>query len=91
MLWVRYHVEIEDGPARYLLRLARGDKAAARRITAAIDALAEHPRPANGTKLVGSEGWRIRVGDYRVIYAIDDSICVVAIVKIGHRRDIYER
>ena len=56
-----------------------------------IDALGLDPRPANGTKLVGSDGWRIRVGDYRVVYAIDDSVRVVSIVEVGRRRDVYER
>lgn len=85
-----YHVEIEHSASRTLLRIARGDRAAARRIDSAIKALAEDPRPAGALKLVGTGGWRIRIGDYRVVYAIEDAVLAVTIVKIGHRRDVYE-
>jgi len=55
----------------------------------AIDELAEDPRPRNSRKLRGKEGWRIRVGDYRAIYEIDDEAREVLILDIGHRRNIY--
>ncbi len=58
-------------------------------IRAALDALGDHPRPVGSTKLSGSKLWRIRVGAYRVIYAIDDEQRVVTVLKIGHRRDVY--
>ncbi|WP_254052960.1 type II toxin-antitoxin system RelE/ParE family toxin [Microcystis sp. MC19] len=54
-----------------------------------IRALADNPRPAGCLKLTGREGWRIRIGVYRVIYAIDDSAKKVIILDIGHRKDIY--
>ena len=64
----------------------------ARRIYEKTEMLAENPRPAGCKKLVGSkeEMWRIRLGDYRVLYTIDDQIKIVDIRKIGHRRDIYQ-
>jgi mRNA interferase RelE/StbE len=40
-------------------------------------------------KLVGSESWRIRVGDYRIIYDIQDSFLIITVIKIGHRREVY--
>ena len=55
----------------------------------AIDELAENPRPRNSRKLRGKEGWRIRVGDYRVIYEIDDEAQEVLVLDVGHRRDVY--
>ncbi|WNZ23857.1 MAG: type II toxin-antitoxin system RelE family toxin [Leptolyngbya sp. IPPAS B-1204] len=55
----------------------------------AVRALAEDPRPSGCQKLKGREGWRIRVGDYRVIYEIDDEQQMILVVHIGHRRDIY--
>ncbi len=55
----------------------------------AIDELAENPRPRNSRKLRGKEGWRIRIGDYRAIYEIDDEAREVLVLDIGHRRDIY--
>lgn len=63
-----------------------------RRISKAIDALAENPKPVGSKKLEGQREalWRIRVGDYRVIYLVEDVIKIVEIRRIGHRKDIYE-
>ena len=55
----------------------------------AIRALAHAPRPIGSKKLRGRSGWRIRVGHYRVIYEIDDTNCVITIMRVGHRREIY--
>ncbi|HEX8474869.1 MAG TPA: type II toxin-antitoxin system RelE/ParE family toxin [Pyrinomonadaceae bacterium] len=69
--------------------LANLPKADYERIRDAVAALAENPRPSSCKKLVGREGWRIRVGDYRAIYEIDDDKQKVTILHIGHRRDVY--
>lgn len=61
------------------------------RVRAALRALAENPRPSGCLKLVGREGWCLRVGRYRVIYEIDDASCIVTILDVAHRRDIYQR
>ena len=55
-----------------------------------IESLATDPRPPGVVKLEGTEnGYRIRIGDYRVLYEIHDAVLRVAVVKVGHRRDIY--
>jgi len=59
------------------------------RLGARIDALADDPRPPSATKLVGSEYWRVRVGDYRVVYDIHDDELIVLVVRIAHRREVY--
>ena len=60
------------------------------RIIAAIQALAKAPRPPGSRKLAGSENdWRIRVGDYRIIYEIDDASGEVRINRVRHRREVY--
>ena len=59
------------------------------RTKAAIEALRENPRPTGCTKLSGREGWRIRIGNYRVIYEVDDAAGSVMILHVGHRRDVY--
>lgn len=60
------------------------------RILPHIESLAYEPRPNGAKKLVADEElWRIRVGLYRVVYAIRDSVLVVLVVKVGHRRDVY--
>jgi mRNA interferase RelE/StbE len=69
--------------------LAGLPKADYERVRDAVAALAEDPRPAGCKKLVGREGWRIRSGDYRVIYEIDDAQRNITILHVGHRRDVY--
>ena len=55
-----------------------------------IDALVSNPRPVGCRKLYGSENaYRIRIGDYRVIYTVDDDVLVVAIERVRHRREVY--
>lgn len=59
------------------------------RVRDAMGALATNPRPTGCKKLVGREGWRIRSGNYRVIYEIDDAQQKVTVLHVGHRRDVY--
>ena len=60
------------------------------RIARRIDGLAREPRPSGVRKLAGSDDvYRLRVGDYRVLYTIEDRVVTVSIVRVGHRRDIY--
>lgn len=58
-------------------------------IVTAIRSLADVPRPPRCAKLTGREGWRIRIGEYRVIYEIDDAQQTITILHIGNRRDVY--
>jgi mRNA interferase RelE/StbE len=62
-----------------------------KRIAAAIDDLTINPRPTGSKKLIGQKEplWRIRVGDYRVIYWVEDEIKIVEIRRVGNRKDIY--
>ena len=70
--------------------LAALDPPVARRVLAAIERLKANPRPPDCVKLTGSENdWRIRVGDWRVVYRIDDARQLVEITIIAHRRDVY--
>lgn len=59
------------------------------RMRDAVMALAENPRPAGCKKLTGREGWRIRSGDYRAIYEIDDAQKRITVLHVGNRRDVY--
>lgn len=66
------------------------DPQARRRLQATIELLADVPRPPAAKKLVDSGGaWRVRIGDYRVIYDIYDDRLVVLVLQVGHRREIY--
>lgn len=60
------------------------------RVQAKIESLADNPRPHGCTKLKGAEMYRVRVGDYRIIYEVKDNILLVLVVKIGHRREVYD-
>jgi mRNA interferase RelE/StbE len=71
--------------------LRKLDPQVARRIQAAVALLAEDPRPPASRPLRGRPAWRVRVGDYRVIYTIEDDVLLVVVVTLGHRRDVYER
>ena len=84
-----YRIEVAPAAVRQLRKLDRG---AQRRVQAAIELLAREPRPNGAKKLAGGDGeWRVRTGDYRVVYQIHDNVLLVLVVAVGHRRDIYER
>ncbi len=79
-----------------LLILRRAEKELAQlpsepytRVRDAIRELAQDPRPKGCLKLTAREGWRLRVGDYRVVYEIDDKQGTVTVLHIGHRREVY--
>ena len=82
-----YRVLLERAAERDLTRLSSEIH---NRVIAAIQALATNPRPPGCRKLTGSNNdWRIRVGDYRVIYEIADAIRVVRVNRVRHRREAY--
>lgn len=86
---MKYRVEVAPAALRQLRKL---DPPARRRIQAAIELLTDQPRPSGAKKLVGGEGeWRVRTGDYRIVYGIHDRVLLILVVAVGHRRDIYER
>ena len=81
-----YSVFIQKSAQKTLSRIPDRNQ---NRIIDAIRALAETPRPPGSKKLSGRDAWRIRIGDYRVIYEIQDQQLIVLIVAIGHRKEIY--
>jgi len=83
---VSWQVEI-DRPA--LKQIAALDRLLRRRIAAAIDKLAEDPRPPGCRKVVTTDLWRIRVGDYRIKYSVIDERLVVLVVEVVHRSRAY--
>ncbi len=82
-----YTVELRPSARRELLKLRRHDQL---RLVRAMDALAANPRPRGVKKLSGPDDlYRVRVGDYRIVYQIHDDRLIVLVVRIGHRRDVY--
>ena len=84
----RYRIEVTPAAARQLRKLDRG---AALRLRGAIELLAVDPRPPSSRPLRGRPGFRVRVGDYRLIYTIHDDVLLVVVLRLGHRSDVYER
>jgi mRNA interferase RelE/StbE len=86
---VRYRIEWRPRARKAFLAL---DKPVRRRIGEAVDALAADPRPAAAKMITGAHGvLRIRVGDYRVVYTIDEGELIVLVLDAGHRSEIYGR
>jgi mRNA interferase RelE/StbE len=84
-----YHVALTSSAEKELKRLSSQLIA---RIISRLESLASNPRPPGCKKLqCGDREWRIRVGDYRVVYTIDDTKLLVEVTRIRHRRDVYER
>jgi mRNA interferase RelE/StbE len=83
-----YSLVIKTSAERELRALPKEDR---RRVVDRIRGLAHTPRPPGNEKLSGQERYRIRQGDYRIVYAIDDEARIVEIVKIGHRREVYRK
>lgn len=84
-----YRIEVAPSAVRQLRQL---DRVAQRRVQAAIELVASEPRPNGAKKLIGGDGeWRVRTGDYRIVYELHDHVLLVLVVAVGHRSDIYER
>lgn len=81
-----YRIELRPAAVRALKKL---DPAIRPRIHGAIALLAQDPRPPASRPLRGRPGYRIRVGDYRILYTVRDDVLLVLVVSLGHRRDIY--
>jgi len=83
-----YRIEVRPAAARALRKL---DSEVRPRIQGAIALLAQDPHPPAARPLRGRPAYRVRVGDYRIIYTIADDVLLVVVVTLGHRRDVYER
>ena len=82
----RYRIVVKKSVAKDLRQIPTKDL---QRILKRIDDLQADPRPAGVEKLSSDEKYRIRQGNYRILYSIEDEIVTVTIVKVGHRRDVY--
>ena len=82
-----YRIELRPAAARSLRKL---DPQVRRRVQGAIALLAQDPRPPGARALQGRPGLRVRVGDYRIIYTVKDDVLLVVVVRLGHRRDVYD-
>ncbi len=81
-----YRVELRRSVQKSLEKIQSQERS---NIITALLELEKNPRPRGVEKVRGTELWRIREGDYRIVYSIDDFEKVITVVKIGHRRDVY--
>lgn len=83
-----YRIELRPAAIRALKRIGQQDRD---RIRGAIALLSHNPRPPGAKALRGRDGLRVRVGNYRMIYTVQDDVLLVVVVTLGHRRDVYDR
>jgi mRNA interferase RelE/StbE len=84
---VAYSIQFKPAAFRSLARLEKDTQT---RLARKIDALSRNPRPLGAEKLKGiADLYRVRVGDYRILYQIQDAVLLILIIQIGHRREIY--
>ena len=86
----RYELLIKPSARKELAGIAsRKDR---ERVSGAISLLADEPRPAGSQKLAGTHGlYRVRAGEFRIVYEVDDGRVVVVVIRVAHRRDVYRR
>ena len=84
----RYRIEVRPAAARALRKLNPNVRP---RIQGAIALLVEDPRPPASRSLRGRPGYRVRVGNHRILYTVADDRLLVVVVTLGHRRDVYDR
>jgi mRNA interferase RelE/StbE len=82
----RYELRFKPSVAKDLRGIPRAD---VQRILRRIEALRDDPRPTGSEKLSGQERYRVRQGQYRILYTVTDAELIVEVVKVGHRRDVY--
>jgi mRNA interferase RelE/StbE len=83
-----YKLELTKTAQKNLKKL---DKQTLQRLITKIESLKENPFPAGVKKLITNDGYRIRVGDYRIVYDVFEDLILVKILKVGHRKDIYKK
>ncbi len=84
----KYRVLIKPSAVKEIENISR--KSDRRRIVERITALANDPKPPGSQKLSGRDRYRLRQGPYRIIYSVQDDVLVVYVVKVGHRKDVYQ-
>lgn len=84
-----YEVEVTSRAAKEIMRLPRAEQS---RVGEKIDGLVEEPRPVGVEKLSGySDAYRVRSGNYRIVYTIDDTVRIVTVTRVAHRSEVYRR
>ena len=83
----KYRIEIKKSAVKEIHKLPSRE---IKKVLIKIESLSENPRAEDCIKLSGEEKYRVRCGDYRILYLIKDDVLIVYIVKVGHRKDVYK-
>ncbi len=83
-----YQIYIQKRARKSLLKITGKDQ---KRIINSIQSLKDDPYPSTSKKLIGREAWRIRMGNYRIIYEVFEKNLIIDVVDLGHRKDIYRQ
>jgi mRNA interferase RelE/StbE len=81
-----YRLSIKPSAAKEIEALPKNDRV---RVIKRIKSLAENPRPPGSEKLSGNDKYRVRQGQYRIVYSVSDQELIVLVVKVAHRREVY--
>ena len=84
----RYKIIVKKSVSKDLKKIPSKD---IKRILSAIQDLAETPRPPQSKKLSGQERYRLRQGNFRILYSIEDDKLIICVIKVGNRRDVYKK
>jgi len=84
----RYSIRFRTSVRKDLRKIPKAD---VQRIMARIESLADNPRPPRAEMLTGDDKYRIRQGNYRILYTVEDDALIVCVVKVGHRREVYRK
>lgn len=86
-----YRIELTPAAEKTLAKVAKSNRTLLKRLDHTLLALAENPVPVGNKQLAGEDPplYRVRVGDYRILYQIEDNVLVVLVVHVGHRKDVY--
>ena len=84
----KYRIELRPAAVKALRRIDPRDRG---RVQGAIALLGEDPRPPGAKSLQGRDALRVRVGNYRIIYTVEDGVLLIVVVALGHRSDVYSR
>ena len=86
-----YRIELTPAAEKSLAKVAKNNRVLLRKIDQVLLSLTDSPVPANSKRLVGEDPplYRVRVGDYRILYQIEDEVLVILVVHVGHRKDVY--
>lgn len=86
-----YRIELTPAAEKSLAKVAKNNRVVLRKIDQVLLSLADSPVPAKSKQLVGEDPplYRVRVGDYRILYQIEDEVLVIIVVHVGHRKDVY--